>query len=688
MLSFSEFSKVVRFGLLGAAGSLIGWLVGEPLLALGIPSASGSPSLISRSQASVLPPELRERLEKRNAQTGDIQISLFWNNRHDLDLHCTDPSGEDIFFNHRKSLSGGRLDVDSNAACEKDVTNNPVENIYWATGSAPEGEYKVWVQYFTPCPVEMRARKTPSDFDTQFEVRVLTNGEEKMFPGQIPFTEMPLTRGSLSQESLFNTRKLVHTFRIGPSIKLGLPPEARIPARSTMELPFRLKRVKTPGAATVTASNLPEGMTADSVVVPAGETLGTLKINSGGAKAATSDIELTVTADSLKGTAVMPLTVLEGMAWSWWLVVLIGIWTALLAVGLTAALMAGQNRYLGRLWNASGLNRAVLGAAGAGIASGMVGQALYFLFALVSPSLGGVGFFAGWLLLGALLGLGVSLFIPNLHLTKATLAGLIGGGLGAAAFLAFSLVFADWLGRFAGASILGFAIGLMVALVEVAYRQAWLEVVFGSGELITVNLGPEPVKVGEGRECTVWARGASKVALRYWLREGRVICDDVEGGREQAVGEGDKRVAGSVTVVVRTSGGVRSGGIPPAPPAQPTFSPSPVDAPEPPAPPLRRPPRAPVQERAPEPPAATASQKPPAAAPPPKPVTPLTSATPNPPAPPAPPKPLSAPNKPIPPAPVKPTGATSTEADRCPNCDRKAPGPAGKRYCLVCDHFF
>jgi hypothetical protein len=680
MLSFTEFSKVVRFGLLGAAGSLIGWLVGEPLLALGLPSvtASSSPSLVTRSGSIVPPPGFKERLEKTNAKTGDIQISLIWDNRHDLDLHCIDPSGEDIYFNNRVSSSGGRLDVDSNAGCEKDVRDAPVENIYWASGTALEGEYKVVVHFFTSCPREVRTDPNRKDFTTPFRVRVLVNGEEKEFPGQVSFTRgLPL-----------NNHVLVHTFRIGPLIKVEVPPNATILARSTMELPFRLTRVKSPGAATVTASNLPEGMTADSVVVPAGETLGRLKINSGGAKAATSDIELTVTADSLKGTAVMPLTVLEGMAWSWWLVVLIGIWTALLAVGLTAALMAGQNRYLGRLWNAGGLNRAVLGAAGAGIASGMVGQALYFIFALVSPSLGGVGFFAGWLLLGALLGLGLSLFIPNLNLTKATLAGLIGGGLGAAAFLAFSLVFADWLGRFAGASILGFAIGLMVALVEVAYRQAWLEVVFGSGELITVNLGPEPVKVGEGRECTVWARGAPKVALRYWLREGRVICDDVEGGREQAVGEGDKRVAGSVTVVVRTSGGVRSGGVPPAPPAQPAPSPSPVDAPEPPAPPLRRPARAAVQAAAPEPPAATAPPKPPAATPPPKPVTPLAAATLNPPAPPAPPKPLSAPNKAIPPAPVKPTGATSTEADRCPNCDRKAPGPAGKRYCLVCDHFF
>lgn len=679
MLSFSEFSKVARFGLLGAVGSLIGWLVGEPLLALGLSSkaTSGSPSLVSRSTASALPPEFRERLEKRNAQTGDIQISLIWNNRHDLDLHCTDPSGEDIHFKNPVARSGGRLDVDSNADCEKDITDNPVENIYWATGSAPEGEYKVWVQFFTPCPRETFARRTLKGFETRYRVNVLANGEREEFSNEIAFT--PTSRNPLV------TRVLVHTFRIGPSIKLEVPPDASVRTRSTMDLPFRLRRANTPGEATVKATKLPEGMTADAALVPAGETMGTLKIYCGNAKASTSEIELTATADGRTGTAVIPLTVFEATAWSWWIVALMGIWTALLAVGLTAALMAGQNRYLGRVWNAGGLNRAMLGSAATGIASGAVGQTLYFVFALVSASLGGVGFFAGWLLLGALLGLGVSLFIPNLNLNRATLAGLIGGGLGAAAFLAFSLVFADWLGRFAGAAILGFAIGLMVALVEVAYRQAWLEVVFGSGERITVNLGPEPVKVGEGRECTVWARGTPKVALRYWLREGRVICDDVEGMREQTVGEGDKRVAGSVTVVVRTSGGVRSGSVPPAPPAQPTPSPSPVDAPEP---PLRRPPRSPVQAAAPEPPAATAAPKPPTASPPPKPATPLATATSNLPPIPAPPKPLSEPNKPIPPGPVKAAGTTSSERDRCPGCDRKAPGPPGKRYCLVCDLFF
>ncbi len=670
MLSFSEFSKVARFGLLGAAGSLIGCLVGEPLLRLGLPgvTASGSPSLVSRSAPSLLPPEFKERLEKRNANTGDIQISLFWENRHDLDLHCTDPSGEDIHFQKPRSSSGGRLDVDSNAACDNNVTDNPVENIYWATGKAPEGEYKVWVQFFTPCPQEMRSRSAGKDFETSFKVRVLANGEEKMIPGQISFT-----RGSP-----LITRIPVHTFRIGPSIKLEVPPDARIRADSTLDLPFRLRRVNVPGEAVVKAGRLPEGMTADAVIVPAGETQGSLKIKSGGATGATGEIELTVTADNLADTAVMPLTVVGGTAWSWWLVVLIGVWTALLAVGLTSALIIGQNRYLGRLWNAGGLNRAVLGSGATGIASGAVGQVLYFLFALVSTSLGGIGFFAGWLLLGALLGLGVSPFIPNLDPKKATMAGLIGGGLGAAAFLAFSFAFADLLGRFAGASILGFAIGLMVALVEVTYRQAWLEVVFGSGEQITVNLGPEPVKVGEGRECTVWARGASKVALRYWLREGQVICDEVEGVREQAVGEGDRRVAGSVTVVVRTGGGVRKGRVPPPPPARPAPSPSPVAAQKTRAspPPSRGP--GPVQPVAPKPPSATAPPRPQAAAPTPKPAT----------APPAAPKPSSAPKGPIPPRPAKPAGAASAGSDQCPECERKAPGPPGKRYCLVCDHFF
>ena len=93
----------------------------------------------------------------------------------------------------------------------------------------------------------------------------------------------------------------------------------------------------------------------------------------------------------------------------------------------------------------------------------------------------------------------------------------------------------------------------MVAVVEVAFRRAWLEVRFGEREMITVNLGPEPVKVGgDARACTVWARGAAEIALRYWIRDGKVYCEDVPSKREAIVADGDTRTAGGVTVVVRT----------------------------------------------------------------------------------------------------------------------------------------
>src|SRR5205814_10448479 len=101
--------------------------------------------------------------------------------------------------------------------------------------------------------------------------------------------------------------------------------------------------------------------------------------------------------------------------------------------------------------------------------------------------------------------------------------------------------------------VLGFCIGRMVAIAEAAFHRAWLEVRYGSRETITVNLGPEPVKVGgDSRACTVWARGAAPLALRYFIRGGQVICEDAPTRREEAVGNGDTREVGNVTVIVRT----------------------------------------------------------------------------------------------------------------------------------------
>ncbi|HEX2875973.1 MAG TPA: hypothetical protein VHP33_32205 [Polyangiaceae bacterium] len=81
--------------------------------------------------------------------TGDLKVSLTFDRSTDLDLHVVEPSKESIFFGMRESRTGGELDLDSNAGCQIDGVNN--ENVFWKTGTAPAGEYKVYVQNFRSC---------------------------------------------------------------------------------------------------------------------------------------------------------------------------------------------------------------------------------------------------------------------------------------------------------------------------------------------------------------------------------------------------------------------------------------------------------------------------------------------------------------------------------------------------------
>ena len=82
---------------------------------------------------------------------GDVQVSVSWTGASDVDLHVIDPSGEEVFFGNLTSASGGTLDLDSNAACNIDNTNN--ENVVWPQGGAPSGEYQVYVEYWSDCGV-------------------------------------------------------------------------------------------------------------------------------------------------------------------------------------------------------------------------------------------------------------------------------------------------------------------------------------------------------------------------------------------------------------------------------------------------------------------------------------------------------------------------------------------------------
>jgi hypothetical protein len=81
--------------------------------------------------------------------TGDVQVSISWNSAADVDLHVVEPGGEEIYYAADVSATGGELDLDSNAGCGSDGPRN--ENITWATGTAPAGEYIVRVDYWSEC---------------------------------------------------------------------------------------------------------------------------------------------------------------------------------------------------------------------------------------------------------------------------------------------------------------------------------------------------------------------------------------------------------------------------------------------------------------------------------------------------------------------------------------------------------
>jgi hypothetical protein len=135
----------------------------------------------TRTATSVNVPEaasIERRLGEASAKGGDIQISLSWQNFNDLDLHCIDPAGEEIFFsNRRSSRTGGELDVDRNA--QPPFTMSPVENIYWPLGVAPRGLYKIYVVYYAQhCGTEA----------TSFLVRTVVQGKTNYFRSIISYT--------------------------------------------------------------------------------------------------------------------------------------------------------------------------------------------------------------------------------------------------------------------------------------------------------------------------------------------------------------------------------------------------------------------------------------------------------------------------------------------------------------------
>lgn len=145
--------------------------------------------------------------------TGELQVSLSFDNDKDVDLHLIEPEyvneeGGMVSFYDRHiyygnlmaEYSGGELDLDSNPSCRIDGINN--ENITYSENAfVPAGTYKVYVDLYDNCDPSIA---------THYVVTVFYGGsliakKTGVFDVNAPSTSNPIDPEYVSQNEPFLT---------------------------------------------------------------------------------------------------------------------------------------------------------------------------------------------------------------------------------------------------------------------------------------------------------------------------------------------------------------------------------------------------------------------------------------------------------------------------------------------------
>lgn len=132
--------------------------------------------------------ELKRRLKKYGAKTGDIQISLSWDTKDDLDLHViVRPYMSHICWYSKLDGYGGELDIDMNAD-EDQLSDEPIENIYWLKTNKhrKNSKYTVSVNFYRQWTMNKSVKaivaiKTGSHTETKHITVSLNNPTVEVF---------------------------------------------------------------------------------------------------------------------------------------------------------------------------------------------------------------------------------------------------------------------------------------------------------------------------------------------------------------------------------------------------------------------------------------------------------------------------------------------------------------------------
>jgi Ca-activated chloride channel homolog len=197
-----------------------------------------------------------------------------------------------------------------------------------------------------------------------------------------------------------------------------------------------------------------------------------------------------------------------------------------------------------------------------------VGQSIFFPPLGFPSTLELCGRLLGWAILGAIAGVGISLFIPNLKQHRGLLGGVLGGSLGAIGFLIASGIVADLPGRILGATILGAGIGVMIFWEEVRQleKQAHLLVQWTPTEQTKILLGSQPILLGTSSEANIPLSKAdgffAKTAKIFKAGDEIIMEYDSEYGQakgmnmnklQQRLEDGSRRKLGKISIEVKTT---------------------------------------------------------------------------------------------------------------------------------------
>ncbi len=97
-----------------------------------------------------LPTEVQRRLKIAGGKSGQIQLTLVWNNRNDLDLHCIDPNGEEIFYGNRKAARGSEGNLRRGSKCGSGLFGFTDREHLFSARQSPQGQVSGLRELFCP----------------------------------------------------------------------------------------------------------------------------------------------------------------------------------------------------------------------------------------------------------------------------------------------------------------------------------------------------------------------------------------------------------------------------------------------------------------------------------------------------------------------------------------------------------